>query len=317
MHRLWVLGIVLLPGCAQHALSRYNYGDAESYFTSQRLEAITDEQIEWGQPRPVLDGAGWVLGIPSKIILWDRRIDNHRISPETEAAITEYLAANDLTSVKVRLNQYAPRDEWRRLVANDAVGAGWRYTFGAVTWLGDAIFPGRLFGGDYYNPYTNTVNIFSDVPAIGLHESGHAKDWARRKYKGTYAALYMLPAAPLWHEAVATRDALAYIEATGSPDDQKEACRILYPAYGTYVGGAYGQLLPGAGLVPYAGAVISGHVSGRIRGRLAAQRVRDREAEQSQANETPLEPAPGEQPGSLMGPILEANADANRDTYHQ
>jgi len=45
--------------------------------------------------------------------------------------------------------------------------------------------------------------------------------------------------------------------------------------------------------------------------------VRDREAEQSQANETPLEPAPGEQPGSLMGPILEANADANRDTYHQ
>ena len=86
-----------------------------------------------------------------------------------------------------------------------AVGAGWRYTFGTISWLGDTIFPGRLLGGDHYNPYTNTVNIFSDAPAIGLHESGHAKDWARRKYKGTYAAIYGLPVVPLWHEAVASR----------------------------------------------------------------------------------------------------------------
>jgi hypothetical protein len=315
MHRFFVTAILLLTGCAQHALSRYSYGDAESYFTSQRLEAITNEQIEWGQPRPILDGVGWVFGIPSKIILWDRRIDNHRISAETEAAISEYLAANDLTSVKVRLNQYAPRDEWRRLVANDAVAPGWRYTFGTLSWLGDAIFPGRLFGGDHYNPYTNTVNIFSDVPAIGLHESGHAKDWARRKYKGTYAAAYMFPVAPLWHEAVATRDALAYIEATGSPDDQQEAARILYPAYGTYVGGAVGNFVPGAGLLPYASAVVGGHVSGRIRGRLAAQRVRERQ--QIESDETLMEPAGDDVPGPVTGPILEAKTDPPASTYHQ
>src|SRR6478609_1055460 len=167
MRCLFVAALIAFAGCAQQrALSRYAYGDAGNYYTSDTLQAITGEQIERGQRRPVLDGVGWVLGIPSKIVLWDRRVDNHSVSSETEVAIAEYLAVNDLTSVKLRLNQYAPRDEWRRLVANKAVGPGWRYTFGAIEWVGDAIFPGRVFGGDNYNPYTNTMNIYSDVPAI-------------------------------------------------------------------------------------------------------------------------------------------------------
>src|SRR5438445_8892434 len=131
MHRLLIAALVAIAGCApQRALSRYNYGDAGNYYVSERLQAITGDPIERGQSRPVLDGVGWVFGIPSKIVLWDRRVDNHSVSLETEAAIAEYLAINDLTSVKVRLNQYAPGDEWRRLVANSAVGPGWRYTLG-------------------------------------------------------------------------------------------------------------------------------------------------------------------------------------------
>src|SRR5262245_5893255 len=267
MRCLLIAALFAIAGCAQHrAPLRYAYGDACDYYTSEKLQAITGEQIERGQRRPVLDGVGWVLGIPSKIVLWDRRVDNHSVSPETEAAIAEHLGVNDLTSVKVRLNQYAPGDEWRRLVANRAVGPGWRYTFGTIEWLGDAIFPGRVFGGDNYNPYTNTMNIYSDVPVIGLHEAGHAKDWARRKYKGTYAALYLLPGAPLWHEAVASRDALAYVEANGSPDEQREAYRLLYPAYGTYVGNAVSDFVPGLGIIPYAGAVVAGHIAGRFQG---------------------------------------------------
>src|SRR5437868_3657894 len=153
--------VAMLAGCAQQRLvGRYAPGDARDYYISERLQEVTGDQFERGEPRAVLDAVGWTVGIPSKIVLWNRRVDRHWIAPETEHAIAEYLAANDLTSVKVRLNQYAPRDEWRRLVANDAVGSGWRYTLGTVAWLEDAVFPGRLFGGDNYNPYTNTLNIY-------------------------------------------------------------------------------------------------------------------------------------------------------------
>jgi hypothetical protein len=48
------------------------------------------------------------LGIPAKLILFDRRVENHRVSEETEAAIAAYLQSNELDSVKVRLNQYRP-----------------------------------------------------------------------------------------------------------------------------------------------------------------------------------------------------------------
>lgn len=306
MHRLLLVALVLIGGCAQqHVHAPYAFGDARDYYISDRLAAITENQIERGRPRPVLDGVGWVAGIPSKIVLWDRRVDNHSISLETEEAITEYLAVNDLTSVKVRLNQYAPGAEWRRLVANDAVGAGWRYTFGTVSWLGDTIFPGRLFGGDHYNPYTNTVNIYSDAPAIGLHEAGHAKDWARKKYKGTYAAIYAIPAVPLWHEAVASRDALRYMDTTGSPEAQEEAYRLLYPAYGTYVGGAVGDLVPGAGIIPYAGAVVAGHIAGRVQGRRIAGETRMAEVRQLTdefGNRRPGEPREAVTAGAIAPP---------------
>jgi hypothetical protein len=85
---------------------------------------------------------------------------------------------------------------------------------------------------------------------------------------------------PLWHEAVASRDALRYIDATGSPEDQEEAYRLLYPAYGTYVGGAVGDILPGAKIIPYAGAVVAGHIAGRIQGRRIAGETRLAEVQQ-------------------------------------
>jgi hypothetical protein len=255
--------LAIASGCS--TTKPYQYGRYEAYNTSPRLAARNIEPIERGEERPVLDAVGWVIGIPSKIILWDSRVDNHKISYRTEAAIAEYLAANELHDVKVRLNQYSPGDEWKRLVANDAVGPGWRYTIGTLSVLGYTLLPGRLLGGDNYNPFTNTINIYSDVPAIGLHEGGHAKDFAQRKWKGTYAAGYvLLPVFPLYPEAIATRDAIAYLQEHGSPEEEREGYLILYPAFGTYVGGAVGEFV-GPPLYAYAGGILVGHAAGRLR----------------------------------------------------
>lgn len=232
------------------------------------VTATRESPIERGQRRPVLDGVGWVVSIPAKIILWDHRVENHRVSAGTEEAIRRYLADNDLDHVKVRINQYAPLDDWRRLRRNTTVGWGYRATLGTLSVVGEAILPGRVIGGDHYNPFTATIHLYSDVPAIALHEGGHAKDFARRRLPGTYALVALIPFGKLWPEAIATGDALAYAAKQDDADLEREGYRILYPAYGTYFGGSIGDVAAPLALPIYAGAVVAGHAVGRVQARL-------------------------------------------------
>lgn len=227
-----------------------------------------EPQIVRGRPNAVLDTLGNVVSIPSKILLLNAHVENHDVSEETEAAIREYLAANDLHNVKVRLNQYAPGDEWRRLVNNRDVSPVWRFSVGTLTWLFYTLLPGRVFGGDHYNPFTNSIHLYSDVRAIALHEGGHAKDFAGKRWKGLQSTLRILPIVPLVQEAVATGDAIGYEREHGEVADERDAYEILYPAYGTYVAGEIGRFITGPAWLPYAiqGAVVlPAHVIGRIK----------------------------------------------------
>jgi hypothetical protein len=257
---LVLLADVVSNGCSPLSSRPIPIGN---YHVSPEILAATEVQIERGQPRKVIDGIGWLIGIPFKILFWDRRVENHRISPETETAMQEYLAANDLQHVKVRLNQYHPRDDWHRLTQNKSVGWGWRYTLGTLSVLGETLLPGRIFGGDHFNPFTNTVHLYSDVPAIAWHEAAHAKDFARRQYPGTYAAVYVLPIVPLWHESIASSDVFAYVETLDDISAQIEAHQILYPAYGTYAGNALGGFAPKYSTPIYYGSILAGHGIGR------------------------------------------------------
>lgn len=270
---VWVAFVVLaLPGTEDargfDALRPREIDVSRVNVASELVAATRNSQIERGKRRPVLDVAGWVIGIPSKVILWDRRVENHNVSAETERSIRRYLDDNDLEHVKVRINQYAPLADWRRLRANTTVGWGYRYTLGAMSVAGEAILPGRLFGGDHYNPFTGTIHLYSDVPAIALHEGGHAKDFARRTLPGTYAIVTALPFCSLWPEAIATGDAIAYAGQQANPELERESYRILFPAYGTYLGGSVGDYVAPAALPIYAGAVVAGHAVGRVQARL-------------------------------------------------
>jgi hypothetical protein len=226
-------------------------------------------QVEVGRDVKVINGLGHYFfslvpnpingWIPSKLLLWSWRVDKHWISQDVTDDIGEYLQTNNLNDTKARINQYAPIREFRRLKRNYRVGPGYRWTLGLISWIQYTVFPGKLLGGDNYNPYTNTLNIYSDLSAIAYHEGGHAKDLSWRRFKGTYQLLYMIPVYKEVFEYRASRDAIRYSYYKKEKKNELGCYKVLCPAFGSYVGGEFG-FLP-----IYAVSVITGHVIGRIK----------------------------------------------------
>lgn len=219
-------------------------------------------QVVQGNPNAVVDGLGWVIGVPRKLMLWDSRVDNHAVQPETLAEVATYAEVNHLQDVCIRANQYAPMDEWRRLRENDHISPGWRYTMGSMSVIGYTLLPGRIFGGDQYNPYTNSVYVYSDIPALAIEAAAYAKDIQSRDLPGTYAAVNHLPVVSIWRETISTNDTLEYLASHGSTDEHKEGLAILYPNYGAAVGGSFGSLIGATPAFEFGGAVV-GHISGQ------------------------------------------------------
>jgi len=269
--RKWLLvlpAILLLAGCASVP---YNYSRSAERPASLELRE-GEQQIETGRRCVPVDVIGNIYSIGVKVLLLDWRMGNHNVSSNTVKVLDQYLADNELSRVKVRVNQYAPGGEWSRLFRNKSVGAGWRYTIGLFSVITYTVLPGRVFGGDNYNPYTDTVNLYSDLPAVALHEAGHAKDSAKRTYRGSYSAMRMLPLVSLYQESVATGDAIGYAREKGLTSTEKTGYEVLYPAFCTYIAGEAGTFYQGPyGFLVQVSALIPGHIVGRIKGAMVKE----------------------------------------------
>lgn len=262
---LIVGSLLLCTGCATVP---YQYGSDAKYIHGPRLGA-NEPQFSYGRPNKFLDASDWFWpgSLVAKLILWNRKVDSHQISTQTVVAVQQFLKDNDLRDVKVRINEYSVGGELKRTVRNKSIGAGWRYTFGIMGWLGYTIMPGRFFGGDNYNPYSNTINLYSDLPPVGLHEAGHSKDFAQRTYKGSYGFMYsFVPLFNLYPEAKASTEALSYLRAKGDTKESQSAYKLLYPAYGTYIGGSFANVVAAPWIYAVeAGVVIPAHIVGRVK----------------------------------------------------
>ena len=175
--------------------------------------------------------------------------------------IMNYLQQNGLSSVLVRSNQYAPVDELRRMISNKNIRPIWKSTFGSYNLLKYTLLPGRLTGGDWYNPYSESLHIYSDNPVVAISSATYAADLNTRVNPGAYAALKDVPLAGLGHETTSTKLALDWYEGK-SPQEYDTARAILYPN----LGATYGSQL--ASFIPYGGVV--GKLVGGGLGRLAA-----------------------------------------------
>lgn len=286
---LLTLICVFVTGCTTQP---YTYGTGRGD-RDDGLYPPMEQQVYIGEPSPVLDAAGWYWppSLLAKLLLWNASVDNHKISDETLDVMMQFIADNELDDVQVLVNTYKPGNQWQRLFKNYTMNPFWRYTLGVLSVSFYTILPGRFFGGDNFNPYTNTINLYSDVPAIALHEGGHAKDFASRELKGTYSAIYALPFVALYHEAIATSDTLSYLLDQSCSEERKDAYNILYPAYSTYIGGNIAPFYASP-WIQYVG-IIPGHIAGRI----ASANVEDAEA----------------QCGLYLAAKSEAEAEANAD----
>ena len=257
-HSKTALAMIALVACMLSGCSTFNAFEQRSDQRLRPNHSVRDVQIVRGKPRPVIDGLGKVFGIPNQIALGDPRVDNHSISRETEQQVSQFLRDHQLDSVLVRANQYDPVGEWRRMVANKNIRPAWKLTAGNYNLLKYTLLPGRITGGDWYNPYSQTLNLYSDVAPLAISSAAYAQDVQSRVNPGAYAALMEIPGVGLKHDMTATKLAIDWYEYR-YPDQLDSAQDILYPNYGASLGGQIGAFLP------------YGEVLGRVAGGLAGR----------------------------------------------
>lgn len=258
--------VLLLPGCysTEH---RYVPGKPLVTADAEPITSPGEPTMESGEPYWFLDYPGhFLFSLPTKLVLLNWKAANHQISEETREIMRDYLDRNGLTDVKVRFNQYAPLDEFRRMWRNPRVHPAAKYTVGLVSWLIYTLVPDRLFagllGGDAYNPYSNTIYIYSDLPSVVVHEAGHAKDFSMRHRPTGYAMLRAIPiVGPLYQEARASDDAIRYFRGSCDESGERRAYKELFPAFSTYMLGDLGSGLLGPAIS------VPGHIWGDLKGR--------------------------------------------------
>lgn len=278
--RLWLLtiavwGTSLCGGCAT---TPYRYGRFHAAAESE--QAPDDVVFEYGEPHKVLDGMAWLVALPTRVLPMHPKVNSHTLSEETAGKLETYLLENDLADVLVRVNQYDPAGEWRRLRENKRISAGWRYTFGTASVISYAVIPGRVFGGDGYNPFTNSLYVNSDVSAMLIAEAAYAKDIHSRSMPGAYAAVNEVPILTLWRHTHAVNDTLGYAMHIHDWELERETYRTVYPlmgikaALGGHTAASWGTVLPSISvpITAIAGAVV-GHAVGQS---TIAQRERER-----------------------------------------
>ena len=233
--------------------------------------------ISRGNPRPFIDALGNVISGMNKLIFLNVRFENHKVDPELERSVAAFVEEHELYDVQVRLNEYAPLGELGRLFTNGRVNFFLRMFFGLPLWLAYTINVGRVFGGDHYNPYSNTANIYSGHEAIALHELGHALDFKRCPFPGLYSLIRYIPGVALYQEYMASLYAIEFMQRTGDQAAELRAFRLLFPAYSTYIFGALFDFFPSALVKALLWPIIAlGHLIGNI--------VADRRSDAMKAN---------------------------------
>ena len=180
---------------------------------NKTTEKIGSNTLEYGFDNLVSRGISYIGNLPSKLILLSKDVGNYP-RENTQNYISKYVADEKLENVTVRIGHNKVLKDTARLFKDEKLKD--------ISLIGRIFLgiPATLFGGlhskltrgDYYNPFTKTAVIYSDVPAIALHELGHAKDYQNKGVPTLYSLFRLTGIGALYQEAKASIIAHKYIK---------------------------------------------------------------------------------------------------------
>lgn len=284
--------LILASGCVQR---HYGYS---SFNWTYRPGEPTSATVEYGTPGPALQRMAKVVDAPRKLLPASKQTKRHALSNETTELLVGYLEQNDLADVPVFVNHYDPGDQWRRLQANQDIAPLYRYTFGAGSVLKYTLLPNPVFGGNQYNPYTNSLYVETDLPIDVLYAAADAKNIHTRALPGAYLLVTSLPGLSLSRGIWATNDVLNYAAAQGDWETEREVYRVLYPR----VGGETLALAPPPGGRWWISPLLrlSGSAAGRGVGHVVEKR---RRSELGISDESPAQHDSAKTPAAELAPV--------------
>jgi hypothetical protein len=276
-----VLLVICCLGIAGCATTPYRFGHARA---AKPVESSPEDvAFEFGTPRPTMDRMRSVVDFPKRIFHPKAGPPARELSLEHQQQLAQYLSQNDLTDVRVLVNQYDPQGEWRRLKANHRVSPGWRYTAGLFSLAGYTVLPGRVFGHNSYNPYTNSLSVNSDRVASAVYEAAWAKDIHGCPLPGTYATAAQLPGFSVVKSTRAVNDVLGYCRIEDNWELEHQTYHECYPLVASgVIAPAQFFVNPVIGMVMRAGCSVVGHAAGYM---AEARRLAERKAAEENEEE--------------------------------
>jgi hypothetical protein len=258
--RRLALGLIVvscaLSNCLGCVRSTYRYGVSD-----ERLVATLPQNpnvVSVGGVHPNIDRLGKVVQYPGTVLRkWFPSQDPFEqlpINKRREIAVavaTNYLDDNGLKGVFIDVLEYNPPLQWQRLVDNNRVSPVWKYSLGTAYHLGYSILPGRAFGYDRYNPFTNTLSINSARPSNTLFTAGYVKKIYDQRYPGTYVAANLLPIMPLIRDTSIANDVLTYSHVQQEWRLKHELYPLVYGRLGGDVVSQATSLIPSMAYMPF------------------------------------------------------------------
>ena len=202
-----------------------------------------------GKENKIVDTLRSFFSIPMKLLLWNRTVGSGELHKDAETAVKLALAEGGVSAdTHISVNEYNPKIIWQRTFQNDKTSILSKVTLGTLSALIYTVIPGRLIHGlrglpgaegDHYNPFADTIVLYSDNLDIALHEAGHAIDFSEKQKKHIGPGLYTLARfffpIGLYQEAVASGKAFKFTKTHGASEDVRSSYALLFPAFGTYL----------------------------------------------------------------------------------